>query len=183
MKEPFLFMTFATMLIAGCASQLEIHDKDRTTALPGVPVHSPLLVEIETTTSYDSLTGMPEGCRRYNYCKPQVNSAAKFLPLGDLFYLSFKAAPFGKSEFGLTFANSGVLTNVSLNSTPNIEGISGLLETVLPFVKEPKAAKETDLARELGCPLPPNEVRKKYCLKTGSKVTAVREIEVERIVR
>ena len=133
------FLLIGLLAVAGCASDLVVTDTDGTSKLPGVPVQAPLLVAVETTTSYNAVGTPPQGCDLKIYCADRATSQAKFLPLGKTYYVDFESAALAKSEFSLTFAESGVLTGVSLNSTPSVESFTGLLEAVLPYLKAPKA--------------------------------------------
>ena len=58
----------ALLALAGCASDLVVTDTDGKSELPGIPVQSPLLVAVETTTSYQSVGTPPQGCDLRLYC-------------------------------------------------------------------------------------------------------------------
>ena len=131
------FILITLLALAGCASDLVVTDTDGKSELAGIPVQAPLLVALETTTSYSPVGTPPQGCDLRLYCADRVSSQAKFLPLGKTYYVNFESASLAKSEFSLSFAESGVLTGVSLNSTPSVESFTGLLETVLPYLKAP----------------------------------------------
>ncbi len=172
------------LAVNGCASDLVVTDTDGTSELPGIPVQAPLLVAVETTTSYKPLGTPPQGCDLLLYCADRISSQAKFLPLGKTYYVGFDSAALAKSEFSLTFAESGVLTGVSLNSTPSVEPFTGLLDTVLPFLAAPKVAtgepnQSAPLVGPATCPRPAKEVFEKHCIKAASKVTNVEEIDIK----
>lgn len=184
MKHSWLQIAVPIFLLSGCASSLKVTDSDKTSGLPGVPVSAPLLVEVVTTTTYRGVGDPPEGCDLEVYCAARASAQATFLPLGRTYYVNYDSAQFAKSEFNLKFAESGVLTGVTLNSTPSAESFTGLLEAVLPYLKAPKGALPGAEPPEVapgvpGCPLTPAQVFEKHCIQTGSRVTSVREIQVE----
>lgn len=148
--KTLLYSTLTTAgLLSGCASSLVVTDAEQK-AVAGLPVRTPALVKITKTTDYKVLPGV-EHQKFKEYCTPEVSEDFQTLPLGTLYFISFKPAALADAEFKVEFADSGALKHVSLNSkaSSGVEQVSGLLSTVLPFVKAPKGevdAKDTKAA-------------------------------------
>ena len=127
--------TFLVCLSSACASDLVVFDS-KGAAAKGVPVGTAVLVKVTTTTSY---TVDPRNTEHGAYCVDDTAESYKVLPLGDLYFVSFKAAELGKSEFSVDFNDSGLLKSVKLNSDPraaeNIEAASKLISSVAEVAK------------------------------------------------
>lgn len=179
MKWSLQLLVVLMALLSGCASKLAVFD-GHGNPMKGVPVRSPLLVEITTETSYEIDPKIPASDRGYEtikkLCAPTTNSTTSFLPLGTLTYVNFEPASFGKSEFKLEFSDSGSLKTLSLNSDPaaTTESVSRLLGAVLPYVAAPKPtekalAEEPDLER----------TRASVCLVKETKIKSIKERKLE----
>ena len=156
---------FASIFASGCASSLKTFNADSKPTV-GIPIGTPVLVEIIEETNYQVDPAHPE---YKEYCTPDTNSRYEFLALGERSFIAFDPAPLGKGEFKVEFNDAGVLKSVSLNSdaTAGAEKITGILSTVLPYIAAPKPTPSA-LA------LPPDATaqgkKDKYCIAKGTKV-------------
>lgn len=162
-----LVLTMAS-LSGGCASSLKTFDAEGK-AVVGVPVRSPALVKITSETKYEAAPGS-ESFKAY--CTTEISSEYKFLPLGELNFITFDPAPLGKGEFRLEFNDAGGLKVVSLNSdaTAGVEQISGLLTAALPYLAAPKVSSETKAGPGEE---PAQKIKNQHCLKKSTEVVAV----------
>ncbi len=164
----------ALLLASGCASSLKTFNAKGEPTV-GIPIGTPVLVEITEETTYEV---DPKNVGYESYCKSDINSKFQLLALGERSFIAFDPAPLGKGEFKVEFNDAGVLKSVSLNSdaTAGTEKITGLLDTVLPYLAAPKPTASA-LA------LPPDtsaqENKEKYCIKKGTKVVNVKRVNIE----
>lgn len=179
MKQSSHLLVVLMVLLSGCASKLAVYD-DKGNPMKGVPVRSPLLVEITTETSYEIDPKISASDSRYEtikrLCAPTTKSTSSFLPLGTLSYITFEPAALGKSEFKLEFSDSGSLKTLSLNSDPAAatESVSKLLGTILPYVAAPKPTEKA-LAEEPDL----EKVRASVCIANETKIKSIKERKVE----
>jgi hypothetical protein len=150
--------------LAACASDLAVYRADGARA-PGVPAHAPVVVEVTTTNHYQVDARHPE---QAHYCVDDETVALQVLPLGELYYVDVEPAPLGGAEFSVSFAESGLLRGVTLNSDPEvaetIEAAGRLLEGAAPIAEVALApaapAAATDAQR----------MKARYCLRAGQEV-------------
>lgn len=165
---PLLIAT--PMLISGCASSLLTYDSNKVETV-GIPISTPVLVKITEKTDYEVVPGKDS-----KYCTSETNSKYQFMALGERSYIGFKPAQLGKGEFKVEFNDNGTLKSVSLNSdaTAGTEKVTGLLETVLPFIAAPKpipAAQASDKSAQ--------SLKDLNCIKKGTQVTDVQTVQVK----
>ncbi len=164
-------------LAAGCASSLKSFDAEQGPVV-GVPVRSPMLAEVTRVTTFAVAPNAVGNAAYAGYCKPDTAVTLEVLPIGKLYYLNFDPATFGKAEFKVDLSDAGLLKSVSLNSDPRTaettKEIAGLLESVLPFVAAPKEAP-TDARTQADPDRKAQEMRDKYCIRTGVSVRTFRE--------
>lgn len=156
------------LFCAGCASNLKVFDAQQKEA-KGVPIATPVLVKITTTTKY---VVDPKNKDYEQYCVDEQSETYKTLPLGDLYFVNFDSAEFGKSEFAVSFNDSGLLKSVTLNSDPkiaeNIDATGKLVSAVAG------AAKTFSL---LGVPEPAAQEKKdKFCIKKSESTQIERAV-------
>lgn len=167
------------LLTSGCASSLETYNHEWV-ASPGVPIYTPILVEVTTETTYKV---DPKHNEYASYCTPDEKSTIEFFPLGEVYFLNFNSSTFGKSEFAITFSDKGVLTSVTLNSDPkiaeNVEQISGLLGTVLPFLSAPKETEAAEFVMTDPETVAAQKIKETYCIKSSTKVKSLTRRNVE----
>jgi hypothetical protein len=164
----------ASLLASGCASSLKTFNA-KSEPTVGIPIGTPVLVEITEETTYEV---DPNHVMYESYCKPDTNSKYQFLALGERSFIAFDPAPVGKGEFKVEFNDAGVLKSVSLNSdaTAGTEKITGLLETVLPYLAVPKP---TPSAQGLPPDTSAQGNKEKYCIKKGTKVVSVKRVDIK----
>lgn len=182
MRIPIFLTTLFTL--TGCASEL-IASRVDGTKLPGVPVGSPKLVEITSTTSYKPV----KKGQFTEYCTPEVNSEIQFLPLGEVTYLNMDPASIAKGEFTLEFSDNGNIKKVSLNSDAGsgVDSVNTLASTLLPFLATPKTADAPAATASVGglaapaagSPSTAKELKAKHCLIAGTTVSSIKAIEVK----
>lgn len=179
MKPSLCFLALTVSLLSGCASKLTIYDAGGN-PLKGVPVRTPILVEVTTETTYEIDPKISTSDPRYEtikeLCAPTTKSTTSFLPLGTLSYVNFEPALFGKSEFKVEFSDSGLLKTLALNSDPaaTTEAVSKLLGTVLPYVATPKPiAKLLEDEPDL------EKTRAAVCIVKDTKIKTIKERKVE----
>lgn len=163
MRRPIIGILLL-VLCAGCASDLLVFDSKGATA-KGVPVGTPVLVKVTTTTTY---AVDPNNEKYSSYCVDDASESYKVLPLGDLYFVTFNSAALGKSEFSLDFNDSGLLKTVKLNSDPrtaeNIEATSKVIDSIA------EVAKTGGLGAAMA-PRPPEDrptaeqTKRQYCIK------------------
>jgi hypothetical protein len=130
MRNSCLFATSAAVLLAGCASDLEIYADRAGTAVPvvGVPFHTPELYVRQGIYTKASKGG---DCDK----APFVETEA--LPLGPLYYASVKPAQFAKTGFAMKFNDKGSLGEISLNTEPSsgdlLKNAGELVKAVAPL--------------------------------------------------
>lgn len=168
------------VLISGCSSKLTTFDSDGK-EMVGVPIGKPVLVEFNTTTVFKPVVGH-ENFK--NYCTDVNNSEAKFLPLGETYYIGFDPASFGKGEFKLEFSDSGNIKVISLNSdaTAGVNATKDILGTILPYIKAPKTAPDDSETADFAptdTTVPAEDLKKLHCLNKGTKVTSIRKIKIQ----
>lgn len=157
--------------LSGCASHLIVENEAKEIK-PGIPVNSPQLVTVRTTTTFEV---RPEykNKKEEALCIPKESLGFKVLPLGERHYIGFDPAGFGKSEFSVSFSDAGMLTGVSLNSDPTeaVKQVTSLLSAALPYIVSPKpipaAQVPAPTAKTLrdGTPaLAADKERELYCL-------------------
>lgn len=173
MKSIAIVIT-VSLLASGCASSLKTFNAESQPTV-GIPIGTPVLVEITEETAYEV---DPNNAKYESYCKPDLNSKYQFLALGERSYIAFDPAPLGKGEFKVEFNDSGVLKSVSLNSdaTAGIDKVTGLLDTVLPYLAAPKP---TPSAQALPADTTAQGNKDKYCIKKGTKVISVKRVAIK----
>ena len=167
------------VVTAGCASQLVVSDASKT-ALPGVPVGRPVLVRVETQTTYvispDAPAALAE--KLAVVCAPFAEESLEMLPLGETVYIGVAPALLGKAEFDLQFGDDGALQRVSLNSDPQavqaLEGSAALLGAVLPYVAARRPEGEGAGGREATSIL---ELKRTYCIPHEVEVTRITRVQ------
>lgn len=171
-------VVFASFFVTGCASSLKTFDAKSKPSV-GIPIGTPVLVKITEETTYEVAPG-DENAKYKDFCKSDVNSKYQFLALGERSYIAFDPAPLGKGEFKIEFNDAGVLKTVSLNSdaTAGTEKVTGLLETVLPYLAAPKP---TPSAQVLPSDITAQDKKDKYCIKKGTKVISVEPVEIKAV--
>lgn len=183
MKNGLIISSISMAMLSACSAKLEIYDQNGNT-LKGIPIRSPVLVEVTTTTSYIQDPAINQADPRWQYrdtirelCNPTTATVTSSLPLGALNYVNYDPASFAKSEFKVEFNDAGGTKSISVNSDPaaTTESVSSLLGTVLPFVKEPKAAPAAALGPG-GIDL--EELRKSACIVKGTAVTSIKEVKL-----
>jgi hypothetical protein len=126
MRRDRLFLSLAFLGIAGCASKLVIYSaNENPNEVKGIRVRAPasyvVTKEIETQK-----------------CPTRTEDSIIHLPVGEAYDITFDPAPFGKAEFAVSFSDTGVLRQISLNSTPQvaetIKAVAELTEKVSEFV-------------------------------------------------
>ncbi len=164
----------SSILATGCASSLKTFDANSKPTV-GIPIGTPVLVKITEETSYEV---DPNNGKYESYCKPDLNSKYQFLALGERSFIAFDPAPLGKGEFKVEFNDAGVLKTVSLNSdaTAATKEVSGLLDTVLPYLAAPKPAPS---AQALPSDTTAQGIKDKYCIKKGTKLVSVERVEIK----
>lgn len=164
----------ASLFASGCASSLKTFNADSKPTV-GIPIGTPVLVEITEETTYEV---DPNNMKYATYCTADLNSKYQFLALGERSFIAFDPAPFGKGEFKVEFNDAGVLKSVSLNSdaTAGTEKITGLLDTVLPYLAAPKP---TPSAQTLAPDTTAQGNKDKYCIKKGTKVISVNRVDLK----
>jgi hypothetical protein len=175
------FVCVIAASLTGCASKLLVYDAKATPAV-GVPFNAPKLVRVKKTTSYELLKGL--AADNVKYCTDEVEISLDFLPLGERFYVNFDPSTFADGEFAIEFNDKGLTSKISLNSkaSTGVDKVSGLLSTVLPFVKAPvalPAAQAAESARTLTTAArdtpklrPAADIKAEYCLK-GKTVSEI----------
>lgn len=169
----------AVLSTAGCATHLNVYD-GRGEAMKGVPIRSPVLVEVTTQTDYTIAPSVSSSDPNYativELCKPTTTQKTEFLPLGEVAYVNFDPAEFGKSEFKVEFTDAGGTKAISVNSDPSaaIESTAGLIASLAPFIAEPKGNAAPLMA---GGDL--EELRKASCIVKSSKVLSIKRRTVD----
>ena len=130
-----VFAILSLVLCVGCASDLLVFNSTGTEA-KGVPVGTPVLVKVTTTTTYSV---DPNNAKYSTYCVDDTSESYKVMPLGDLYFVTFDSAALGKSEFSIDFNDAGLLKTVKLNSDPktaeNIEAASKVISSIAEVAK------------------------------------------------
>ena len=176
-------LTIAVALLCGCASDINVLS-DKGDKLPGVPIHSPILAEVSMRTTYSVRSGK-EHEEFAKFCSEQqtLKVSTAVLPLGRVRYVDFEPASLGKSEFSLEFTDNGVVKKVTVNSdaTAGVDSVTGFLEKVLPFYKEPAAApaETTVTTQALDFKDDPEKLRKAHCVEKETRVEGAREVEIK----
>lgn len=171
-----VFVLVLISALPGCSAKLAVYDESGS-ELKGVPVRSPALVLITTTTTYEIDPSISSATPNYStiqkVCQPTSSQSTSVLPIGQLSYVSYDPAPLAKSEFKVEFNDSGAAKSISVNSDPaaTTEAASSLLSTVLPFLKAPKAAALD--GGDLGA------LRKKSCIVKKTEITSVKALKVQ----
>lgn len=166
-----LVASFSAISLMGCAASLLVYDEDGNLK-KGVPVRTPILVEITEKTIYKVDPSIPTSDPNYEtiveLCEPTLKQSTSFLPLGEISYIEYDPATFAKSEFSIDFGESGALKSISVNSDPaaTTESVSNLLATVLPFIKAPRVAPTVDVDLE--------ELRNKSCIVKAAVIESIR---------
>ncbi|MEH6544577.1 MAG: hypothetical protein V7721_11625 [Porticoccaceae bacterium] len=164
-----------TIFIVSCASDLKIYDSAQN-EIKGVPFNMPQLVEIASVTKYK----VAKGSEKFKaLCTPEENTKLEFMPLGKQYYVNFDAAELGDGEFSVEYTDKGLLKSITLNSkaSAGAEQANALLSTILPFIKAPKVTpSEKSL---IGADDIAEKLKAKHCLKSGTKITGVKKIEIQ----
>jgi hypothetical protein len=164
-------------LLMGCASTLRTYTSSEQ-SMKGIPVHAPVLVEIERTTRYQLVSDNAELAR---FCTPETVVTLEFLPIGERYYVSFDPATFGKGEFSMEFTDGGALKKISLGSDPGTsaatEAATGMLATVLPFIAMPKEAPESVTILEEDPTT--RQLKERHCARVGTSITGLRTRRVD----
>ncbi len=177
------------ILLSGCASHLVVFDhQGKVTS--GVPFRAPVLVKVETTTTYEPISTAGENRK---YCTKDTETGIESLPLGDQFYANIDPATFADGEFGIEFNDKGGLSKVSMNSkaSTGVDKVGGFLSTVLPFIRAPKVAANASAATTADAitskstsdkavpPGPAEDMKALYCLKKDTTKRITGRIVVE----
>lgn len=171
-RIPLAMVGLAVLAIVGCASSLKTFTADGTRTL-GIPVATPVLVRITETTHF---VADPANPHYRDYCVDDTSSRYEVLAVGERIYVAFDPAPLGKGEFKVELTSAGALKLVSLNSeaTSGADEIGDLLAAVLPFVAAPKpepaGLRPSDETAQ--------QIKARYCLKTGTEVIRIERVEV-----
>ncbi len=96
---------FVVIAIAGCASKLVVHSADNPGAIRGIRVRAPVSYVVTKEIKTEK-------------CPAKTEESIVHLAVGEAYDVTFESAPFAKSEFSVSFSDTGVLKQVSLNSTP-----------------------------------------------------------------
>ncbi len=175
MRTGALAVLAASLASAGCASHLLVYKHDDSPA-KGIPIRAPVVVTVTTTTTYRV---DPNNATHSAYCIPDEKTSTRVLPIGELYFLNFEAAPLGKSEFKVEFADSGVLKGVTLNSDPklaeNVEAANKLLGTILPLATAAAGGPLT-IAGVAPSDLTAEQMKAKYCVKEKSEISLERAV-------
>ncbi len=180
-NENDILVTPAIIALGGCSAKLTVYDQDGNTQ-KGVPIRTPILVEITSKTIYEIDPSISTSDPQYEtirkLCEPTTNQTTSFLPLGNISYVNYDPATFAKSEFKVEFTDSGATKSISVNSDPSstTESAATLLGTVLPFFKAPKAALSAPFA--LGT-VDLEELRKKSCIVKETKIETIKERKLD----
>ncbi len=173
------FPLLVLLFLAGCSSQIKVYD-EAGVEQKGVPVRSPVLVEITTTVEYEISPTVPQDAANYalivELCKPTVEQSTSFLPLGDINYVSYVPATFAKSEFTVDYLENGGVKSISVNSDPaaTTESAANLLDAVLPFT----ALKAPAAPAAPAALIDTEALRKASCIKKSTKITSICEREL-----
>jgi hypothetical protein len=141
-----IIATSSALLLTGCASSLQVWDAQRS-PIEGVPFRAAEVYRVRGT--YTRHTEHGEACTRAPF------ERTTSLPTGNLYFANVHAAEFAKTEFGMTFAESGALASITMNSEPTapqtIEAVTTALSTLLPFagVRAAGAAESTTETAEI----------------------------------
>jgi hypothetical protein len=157
------------VLCAGCASNLKVYDGSKVEA-KGIPIATPVLVKITTVAKYEV---DPKNKGYASYCVDDQSEAYKTLPLGDLYYVTFESAKFGKSEFAVNFNDSGLLKSVTLNSDPKI---AENIDAAGKFVSAVASAAKTVAALDVPVVSTAQEIKDKYCIKKSESARIERAV-------
>jgi hypothetical protein len=95
------------LCLSACSADLVIQGAKDPAVFHGIRVYGPanFIVTQETVTEH---------------CPPKFTQSIVQLPLGDPYDVSVKTAWFTKSEFTVMFTDTGLLKQVTLNSTPQL---------------------------------------------------------------
>lgn len=171
----------AIMALSGCSAKLTVYDQDGNVQ-KGVPIRTPVLVEITSKTIYEIDPSISTSNLQYEtikkLCEPTTTQTTSFLPLGNISYVNYDPATFAKSEFKVEFTDAGATKSISVNSDPSAttESAATLLGTVLPFFTAPKAAPSALFAPST---VDLEALRKKTCIVKETKIETIKERKLD----
>jgi hypothetical protein len=121
-------LVLAAVCVGGCASQLQVWD-NANKEVNGVPFRATEVYKITGTYNRHSENG--EACTATDFEKTAS------LPTGNQYFANVKPGSLSKAEFGMTFADSGSLASITMNTEPaaadTINAATTALSTLLPF--------------------------------------------------
>ena len=129
------------LLNTGCSTKLQTFDSSAN-ATKGIPVPTPLLVKVTTTTSFKAIPGTTKA--EAKICdSSEVVESYDYISSGDFYYVNFDPSQFADGSFEINFNDKGLASKISVNSeaSSGVSAANSMLETLLPFYKVPKADK------------------------------------------
>ena len=174
-------IVLAIVALGGCSAKLVVYDQDGKVQ-KGVPIRTPVLVEITSKTIYEIDPSISTSDPKYEtikiLCEPTTKQTTSFMPLGNVSYVNYDPATFAKSEFKVVFTDTGATKSISVNSDPSstTESAATLLGTVLPFFKAPKAVPSTPFVPGT---VDLEELRKKSCIVKKTIIENIKERKLD----
>ena len=107
MKIFGLAVTGILLCISACSADLVVRGAKDPTVFNGIRVYTPANLIVTTRILTDN-------------CLPKSTQSIVQLPVGDPYDITVKPAWFAKSEFRLMLTDTGLLKEVTLNSTPQL---------------------------------------------------------------
>ena len=135
MKIFSLAMTGMLLSLSACSADLIVQRANDPTVFKGIRVYTPqsFIVTVETRTKR---------------CDPKFTQSLVQLPVGDPYDVTVKPAWFAKSEFKLMLTDTGLLKEVSLNSTPqlaeNLTAMATLAKAIGEAIKPMPSLTQVD---------------------------------------
>jgi len=129
MKRLILTALCAALGVAGCASTVDVYDAGQN-QIKGVPFRATEVYFVQGTYLKHTKLG--------GACTPAKFYETASLPTGAQYYANVKPAQLAKTSFGMTFADSGALAGLTMNTEPaaadTLNAATTALSTLLPFV-------------------------------------------------
>jgi len=126
MKGKIIVCMLSLAILSGCAGQLQVFDANQS-EIKGVPFRT---AELYVKKGFYTKHSKGGDCAK----TPFVDTAA--LPTGARYFATAKSAQFAKTSFHMKFADSGVLSEIGLDSEPaaaeTLKATSDLIKTVFP---------------------------------------------------
>ena len=140
MKIFSLAVTGMLLSLSACSADLIVQRVNDPTVFKGIRVYTPesFIVTQETRTER---------------CKPKSTQSIVQLPVGNPYDVTVKPAWFAKSEFTLMLHETGLLKEVTLNSTPqlaeNLNAMATLAKSIGEAIKPSPSLTQEDCGNVL----------------------------------